>query len=132
LFSREICELPRSPLGHDFREPGSDQDQNPPGLDQISAAINVLKRYGGFVTADLHTYATIARQWGRPDVVDEFMRDPKVRYLAPSWRVVWPQEAYQRRKGSLNARLEFLGRFTKAMADAGVPLVTVTGMQLQI
>jgi hypothetical protein len=109
-----------------FREPGSEQDQNPPSLEQIPEAIDILKRSGAFVTADLYTYAMIARQWGRPDVVDEFMRDPKVRYVAPSWRVVWPQEDYKRRKGSLNARLEFLGRFTKAMAHAGVPLVTGT------
>jgi len=86
----------------------------------------VIKRYRGFVMADLNTYATIVRQWGNPAVVDEFMRMPELIYLSPNWRVVWPAEDYTKRKGGLAQKLAFLGTFTKAMADADVPLVVGT------
>jgi hypothetical protein len=114
-----------------FAKPGSDQSDAPPSLDQTSIdqipnAITLVKRQGAFVTADLNTYATIARQWGKPEVLHEFMRMPEIRFLAPPWRVAWPSEDYKDRKGSLADQLAFLNKFTKAMADAGVPLVTGT------
>jgi hypothetical protein len=114
-----------------FAKPGSDQTDAPPSIDQTSidqipSAISLIKRYGAFVTADLNTYSTIARQWGKPEVVHEFMRMPEIRFLAPRWRVAWPTEDYKERKGSLEDQLAFLTMFTKAMADAGVPLVTGT------
>ena len=52
-------------------------------VDRIPGALAFIKRYGAFVTADLNTFATIARQWGRPAVVEEFLRMPEIRYLAP-------------------------------------------------
>lgn len=109
-----------------FSTPESDHSELPPGVDQIPHAIDMVKRYGAFVTADLITYATIARQWGNPSAVDEFVHMPETRYLSPSWRVSWQDEDYRTRKGSLAARLAFLETFTKAMADADVPLVTGT------
>jgi hypothetical protein len=51
---------------------------------------------------------------------------PATRYLSPDRRLDWRGEDYGRRHGSLDARLAFLGRFTKALADGGVPLVVGT------
>lgn len=79
-----------------------------------------------FVTADLNTFATIARQWGRPEVLDTFMHMPEVRFLSPSRRMEWGNEGYIKRKGNLTAKLSFLKRFTKDLSDGGVPLVTGT------
>jgi hypothetical protein len=109
-----------------FAKPESEQTDEPPSLDQIPIAIFLTKRYGSFVTADLNTYATIARQWGDPATADEFLHMPDVRYLVPDWRITWPTQDYKERKGTLAGKLEFLKVFTKAMADAGVHLITGT------
>jgi len=93
---------------------------------QIPAVVELVKRSGAFVTADLATYAAIARQWGRPAVVDALLRAPESRYVSPQDRIRWKLEDYASRPGSLDARLAFLARFVKALADAGVPLVTGT------
>lgn len=104
----------------------TDDDQGTPSDDQIPEALALLLRTGAFVTADLETYATIARQWGRPDLGAAFMGSPLFQTLAPAWRLDWTKQDYAMRKGSLDARLAFLTRFTKAMSDAGVQLVAGT------
>lgn len=109
-----------------FPEP-SDADPNAaPGDEQMQGAISLLRRHGATVVADLVTYEAIARQWGRPEVVESFLRSPESRYLPPQMRVCWPRQGYSRRDGSLDARLQFLHRFTKAMDEAGVPLLSGT------
>lgn len=105
--------------------PGEAQDPAP-SLDEIPRAIAFILRDHAYVTADLNTYATIARQWGRPAVVAGFLGSPQARYLAPGRKLEWRDEDYVRRGGSLAAKLRFLRRFTKAMSDAGVPLITGT------
>ena len=80
--------------------------QDAPKPEQIASAIDFTKRTGAFVTADLNTYATIARQWGKPEIVDDFLRQPEVRYLDPDDRIAWKNSPYVRKSGDLNARLE--------------------------
>jgi hypothetical protein len=109
-----------------FSKPDEEQTDAAPDPARIPAAIAFVKRDRAFVTADLNTYATIARQWGKPEVVEGFMRQPEIAYLPPRWRIDWRGEDYASRKGSLTAKLAFLARFTKAMSDAGVPLITGT------
>jgi len=109
-----------------FAEGGPEQTDGSPGVDRIPGALAFIKRYGAFVTADLNTFAAIARQWGRPAVVEEFMRMPEIRYLAPERRIAWPSGGYKTRKGDLSAKLAFLKTFTRALSEAGVPLVTGT------
>lgn len=106
-----------------FAGPGDDSIPDP---QRIPAAIEAIRRNRAFVTADLNTYATIARQWGNPEVVAGFLRQPEVRYLAPARRIEWRASGYAKRKGSLDANLAFLRRFTKAMSDAGVDLIAGT------
>ncbi|MFI4970455.1 MAG: amidohydrolase family protein [Lysobacterales bacterium] len=93
---------------------------------RIPAAIALVQRNKAFVTADINTYATIARQWGKPDVVADFLKQPEVRYLSPDRRIEWKEAGYDAHMGDLGANLEFLKRFTRAMSDAGVPLITGT------
>lgn len=97
-----------------------------PDPSKIPAAIDFVLHDKAYVTADLNTYATIARQWGKPQVAAGFLRMPEARYLRPEDRLLWVREDYKTRKGSLGAKLEFLKRFTKAMSDAGVPLIAGT------
>ena len=101
--------------GHDVPKP-----------EQTAPAIDFTKRTGAFVTADLNTYATIARQWGKPEIVDDFLHQSEVRCLDPDDRILWKSGPYVRKSGDLKARLDFLKKFIKALADAGVPLITGT------
>ena len=93
---------------------------------QIPAVVDLVKRSRAFVTADLATYATIARQWGKPAVVDAFLRASESHYVSPQDRISWRLDDYASRPGKLDDRLAFLARFVKAMSDAGVPLITGT------
>jgi hypothetical protein len=97
-----------------------------PSEDRIPEAIAFTKRYGAYVTADLNTYETIARQWGRPEVAATFMLAPETRYLSPRDRLGWREGSYAARSGSIDAKVIFLKHFTKALSDAGIPLVTGT------
>ncbi len=109
-----------------FFKAGSDPGNRAPELSQIKGAIELTQRAHAFVTADLNTYATIAKQWGKPDVVDAFLRMPEIRYLDPDDRILWRSSSYAHRHGDLSPRLAFLKVFCKALADAGVPLLTGT------
>ncbi len=109
-----------------FSHPNDPQTDAAPDPDLIPGAIALIKRDKAFVTADLNTYATIARQWGKPDVIESFMQMPEVRYLAPNNRVGWRKEGYIKRKGDLTDKLNFLKLFTKGMDAAGIPLITGT------
>ena len=102
------------------------EDNRAPDDAQIPEVVEMVKRSRAFVTADLVTYATIARQWGKPPVVEGFLRAPESQYVSPQERISWKLDGYVERKGSLDERLAFLGRFVKAMSDAGVPLITGT------
>lgn len=106
-----------------FKPPADAPEGTPPDPARIPEAIALLKRTGAFVTADLATYGAIAAQWGRPEVVDSYLRDPAVRHLAPGDRIEWKAAGYKRRKGGLDVQLAFLRRFVKDMAAAGAPLV---------
>jgi len=99
---------------------------NAPSEDRIPEAIAFTKRSGAYVTADLNTYETIARQWGRPEVAATFMLAPETRYLSPQDRLGWRGGSYTGRSGSIDAKVIFLKHFTKALSDAGIPLVTGT------
>jgi hypothetical protein len=109
-----------------FFPPGSNRGSEAPRLDQIPAAVAFTKQDGAFVTADLNTYANIARLWGKPAALDDALHRPEVRYLAPEWRLVWRRTPYVQRTGDLSARLAFLKAFTLALSDAGVPLLAGT------
>ena len=101
-----------------------------PDVAEFPRAIAMIQRNHAFVTADLQTYATIARQWGKPEVVEQFMQQPEVALLSPNRRIEWRQSDYARRDGSLDLRVDFLRKFSKAMSDAGVALITGTDAPL--
>lgn len=84
------------------------------------------KRSGAYVLPNLSAYVAIARQWGKPAVVDTLLSMPEVRYLDPVWRKRWRDRDYITRQGSLDARVAFLKRFMKVLSDSGVPLLAGT------
>lgn len=106
--------------------PPGDTSNRPPNTDQIGPAIAFTKKSGAYVTADLNTYLTIARQWARPDVVASMLKVPHVELVDPDDRIRWRFEGYDKRDGSVDLRAQFLRVFSKALADSGVPLITGT------
>jgi predicted amidohydrolase YtcJ len=58
--------------------------------------------------------------------VTGFLKMPVSRYVSPGDRLSWRFDGYEKRTGSLDGRVVFLARFTKALADAGIPLVAGT------
>lgn len=112
-----------------FPAPPDDDPNAAPDLHLIDEAIALLRQHGTTVVADLVTYETIARQWGRSEVVEGFLRSPEARYLPPEYRVSWPLQSYVNRSGSLDARVAFLRHFVAEMSAAGVSLVSGTDAQ---
>jgi len=109
-----------------FREPGSESDALP-SPEQVARTAAWLRRRGTYVTADLNTYATIAAQWGKPDVLASYLHDPHARFLVPEWRMQWQGSGYAKRTGpGIDATRRFLAGFIKTLSDAGVPLVMGT------
>jgi imidazolonepropionase-like amidohydrolase len=92
----------------------------------LRAVVEETFRSGAYVTPNLSTFATIVRQWGKPQVIGEFLRDPRMRFLSPDERVDWSDSDYVRNQGDISAVLPFLASFTKALADRGVPLLAGT------
>jgi imidazolonepropionase-like amidohydrolase len=104
----------------------SDQAYREPSSERVAQAIAFMKAHDAYVMADLNTYATIARQWGRPEVVETFMTLPALRHLSPEDRIRWRAQGYKNRTGDLSAQLHFLSKFTRALSEAGVHLVAGT------
>jgi len=92
----------------------------------LRAVVEDTYRSGAYVTPNLSTFSTIARQWGKPEVIKEFLQDPRVRFLSPDERMDWSDSDYVHNAGDLSPTLAFLKSFTKALADRGVPLLTGT------
>lgn len=98
--------------------------------DAIPAVVISTRDSKAWVTPNLSGFASFAKQWGRPEVVAEFLHQPEVAYLSPQTRLDWSASDYQFRRGSITEELVFLRRFTKALSDAGVPLLTGTDTPL--
>jgi imidazolonepropionase-like amidohydrolase len=110
-----------------FWPPGTEQSDAPPPDDAIAGAVALMRQHpGAAVVADLVTYAAIAGQIGKPEVVAAYLSAPQVATLAPADRLAWRQSSYVHKSARLQARLAFLGRLARALADAGVPLLAGT------
>jgi imidazolonepropionase-like amidohydrolase len=96
----------------------------------IPGVVAATRVSGAWVTPNLSAYELIAKQWGKPDVVAGFLRAPEIAYLSPQTRVDWSISGYQFRKGSIAENLPFLRQFSRALSDAGVPLLTGTDTPL--
>ncbi len=98
------------------------------GLDeaQIPAAVSFVKKSGAYVIPNLSAFVGIARQWGKPAEVVRLLEDAETGNLRPELIRHWADSSYAKRPGSLDREVVFLRKFTKALSDAGVPLITGT------
>lgn len=97
---------------------------NAPNDSKIAEAVTVTKNAGAYVTPNLCTYETIARQWGNPTEVQRLLNLPEMKYVSPKWKDnFWKQFDFERRNGNINTQYAFLKKLTKAFYDEGVPLL---------
>jgi imidazolonepropionase-like amidohydrolase len=92
----------------------------------IPALIEAVKRSAAYVTPNLSTFETIARQWGKPAEVTKFLRAKEAPYVSSEMRLHWIESNYMKRKGNLDEDLAFLRTLTGAMSKAQIPLLTGT------
>jgi imidazolonepropionase-like amidohydrolase len=109
-----------------FTPSGVEESDTPPDASRIPEAVALAKKYHTAVTADLATYAAIAHQIGHADVVASFLSRPEASLLSPNDRLAWQSSGYVAKTAALEAKLAFLGKLIKAMADDGVELVAGT------
>lgn len=109
-----------------FTPPGVEETDAPPDDAGIPAAVALVKRHGAAVTADVATFKTIASQIGHPEVLRGFLAAPETAYLSPADLQAWRRSGYAGKSARLEAKLAFLRKLAKAMADAGVELLSGT------
>jgi predicted amidohydrolase YtcJ len=68
----------------------------------------------------------MAAQWGKPEQVAKYLADPRALAMSPSVRMMWLRDSRQHRTGEIGEILLFLRKLTKALHEAGVPLLVGT------
>jgi Amidohydrolase family len=97
---------------------------NTPDESLIPGAVSITKNAGAYVTPNLVTYETIAKQWGKPAGLQEMLAKPEMKYVSPKWKNNnWNQFDFTGRPGNIDLQYNFLKLFTKKLSDAGVPLL---------
>jgi hypothetical protein len=92
----------------------------------IPGVVEATRRTGAWVVPNLSAYNVIARQWGRPAVIDTLLAAEEVRYLPQYWTNRWRRSRYIGNDGNLDDRVPFLRLLTGALHRAGVPLLLGT------
>lgn len=92
----------------------------------IPAVVAATRRSGAYVTPNVSAFAKIAEQWGKPHKVTEYLADPRARVISPSVRLNWTRDWRSQRSGDISPVIAFLQTFTKALHEAGVPLLMGT------
>ncbi len=99
----------------------------------IASAVADTKNAGAYVTPNLVTYETIAKQWGKPAALQQMLAKPEMKYVSPKWKNAnWQQFDFTTRPGNIDAQYNFLKLFTKKLSDAGVPLLLGTDSPFMI
>jgi imidazolonepropionase-like amidohydrolase len=106
---------------------------NQPDASKLSAAVDETRRSGAYVTPNLSAIDAIARQWGRPNVREQLLKDPLVRFMSPYSWLTWatPRRNYDRGTGNFfDVQLSFLRQFVLELSKQGVPLLAGTDSPL--
>jgi imidazolonepropionase-like amidohydrolase len=109
-----------------FTPAGVEETDTPPAESRIPEAVALAKKYGATATADLATYAAIAHQIQHPEYIAAILAKPEAALLSPNDRMAWQASGYFAKTAKLDAKLAFLAKLVKAMADGGVELVAGT------
>ncbi len=92
----------------------------------IPAVVAATKRHGAYVIPNLSAYEAMTLQWGKPEMLEEYLRRPEAQKMPAYWVATWRGHDYVKRQGSIERPFEFLKKLTLALHKAGVPLITGT------
>jgi hypothetical protein len=90
---------------------------------EVPRVVAFTKQRGAYVIPNLVAFDAIARQWGKREVLDEFLQRPEARFLPEYWKQEWRERDYVTRAGSIDAANRFLRRFTLDLHQGGVPII---------
>jgi hypothetical protein len=100
---------------------------NSPDESKIQDAVTLTKNSGSYVTPNLCTYETIAKQWGDPITLQRLLNADEMKYVSPKWKDdFWNQFDFANRGGNIDTQYAFLKKLTKGFHDGGVPLLLGT------
>ena len=94
--------------------------------EHIPEVVAFTRKHGAYVLPNLSAFEAMTLQWGKPEVLEQFLARPEARYMPKYWVDNWRGRDYVRRTGSIAARHEFLKHLTLALQRAEVPLLTGT------
>ncbi|MQA18006.1 amidohydrolase family protein [Rugamonas rivuli] len=109
-----------------FTPAGGQETDTPPDEARIPEAVALARRYGAAVIADVVTYQALAGQMGHPERLRAILAEPQTAYVAPADVQAWRRSGYGAKSARLEAKLVFLRKLTKALADGGVELLSGT------
>ncbi len=92
----------------------------------IPRVVAATKKYGAYVIPNLSAYNAMTLQWGKPEVLEEFLQRPAAKHMPPYWVNDWKSRDYVQRRGSTIPQNEFLKKLTLALHRAGVPIISGT------
>ncbi|OEZ58175.1 amidohydrolase [Duganella sp. HH105] len=109
-----------------FTPAGGQETDAPPDEARIPEAVALARRYGAAVIADVVTYQALAGQMGHPERLRAILAEPQTAYVAPADVQAWRRSGYGAKSARLEAKLAFLRKLAKALADGGVELLSGT------
>lgn len=99
---------------------------DPPDDARIPELVELTRKSGATVTANVDGIERIAAQWGKPAAMEAFIREGQAQNLRPALMIKWRKAAYSRLDGSYEAEAQFAGKLVAALHRAGVPILVGT------
>jgi hypothetical protein len=92
----------------------------------IPRVVAFTRQHGAYVMPNLSAYEAMTLQWGKPEVLEQFLQRPEAKLMPRYWVDDWRSRDYVQRRGSIAPQNDFLKKLTLALHRAGVPLLTGT------
>jgi len=100
--------------------------QNKPDDARIPGAVELTRRTGAYVTPNLSFFAVLTNALADPQTVDRRMAEPDIEFLPPDIRGNWLAARPAKASDRFVPELATLKKLTRALSEAGVPLLTGT------
>lgn len=100
--------------------------QDKPDDARIPGAVQLTLRSGAYVTPNLSFFAVLTKVVSDPQTLDKRLAEPDVEFLPPDIRGNWLAARPAEPSDRFVPELAILKKLTRAMSEAGVPLLTGT------
>jgi Amidohydrolase family len=100
--------------------------QNKPDDARIPGAVELTRRAGAYVTPNLSFFTALTNAVADPQTVDRRMAESDIEFLPPDIRGNWLAARPAKASDRFVPELATLKKLTRALSEAGVPLLTGT------